>query len=355
MVRGLRQLLVAGAAAAAALTGLPAPSALAAPTTQPAQVSAAGTAAVAQDAPVGSNPGLVPVYDAAQRRSRLASPAAAGTLIRNYWTPARMAAAIDADAPPARPGARTPVERPSAAPRTVAQPMLPKDAGFRASVAFTHAVGKVFFRFPSDPPNVGRRCSASTVGSGKRRLVLTAGHCVHGGRGGQWAENWAFVPGYQNGARPVGTFPAHRFWAMPGWFQRSDYHFDYSFVITQNNEFGERVVDRVGGNGLVSNPGRPFVTAMGYPSNFAGGEQQAFCQGGTSRRSIINSDMELGCDMRKGASGGPMLRDYNDANGLGFAVSLMSYQLAGDFSAVYGPYFDGDTIRTYNAAENDSP
>src|SRR3712207_8520122 len=48
-------------------------------------------------------------------------------------------------------------------------------------------------------------CSAGAVNSGKRRLVLTAGHCVHGGRGGQWMQNWVFYPGYQNGEGPAGA------------------------------------------------------------------------------------------------------------------------------------------------------
>ncbi|MER7007582.1 hypothetical protein ABT297_31685 [Dactylosporangium sp. NPDC000555] len=96
------------------------------------------------------------------------------------------------------------------------------------------------------------------------------------------------------------------------------------------------------------------AAVIGYPSNVAGGEQQASCQGQLSRRSITNSDQQLNCNLGKGSSGGPWLRDY--ANGLGIAVSNTSYGINPDPQGpVFGPYYDGDTLTLYNAAENASP
>jgi V8-like Glu-specific endopeptidase len=186
--------------------------------------------------------------------------------------------------------------------------------------------------------------------------VITAAHCVHGGSGKQWMQNWVFQPGYQSGTAPAGTFPALRPWAQTTWVTSSDHHFDYAFVTTGNNEFGQRLVDRVGGNGLTINPGRPFVTAIGYPSNFNGGEQQASCQVTLRARSTSNTDQELNCFMGAGASGQPWLRDYSDTTGLGWVVSDNSYSLRADHGPPeYGPYFDADTDALYRAAENASP
>lgn len=111
--------------------------------------------------------------------------------------------------------------------------------------------------------------------------------------------------------------------------------------ITWNNASGGKVVDTVGGNGLIINPGRPYVTAIGYSSNFLSGETQSYCQTTLSRRSIINSDQQLNCNRGAGASGEPWLQNYNNSNQLGDIVSDNSYSLNSDHSAPeYGPYYD---------------
>jgi V8-like Glu-specific endopeptidase len=241
-------------------------------------------------------------------------------------------------------------------PRTLAEPVAPAVPGdIRPAVAFSHAEGRVFFFNPVVKRN--QSCSGGTVNSGKRRLVVTAGHCVHtGGSGGQWMQNWAFHPGYQFGTGPAGIFPLFQAWSNSGWTGSGNLGYDYAIAITQTNTAGQRIVDRVGGNGLIVNPGRPFVTAIAYPSNFQSNEQQAFCQAQLTARSSANRDQKLNCDLRFGASGGPWMRDYSDATTLGAIVSNQSYSLNADGSGPeYGPYYDGDTAAVYNAAETASP
>jgi V8-like Glu-specific endopeptidase len=297
--------------------------------------------------------GLVPVFDPDQGTSKMVTPAAANAIITRYWTPERLASAVPAPQPALTGSVRTPTE-PTGPARDVSAPTPAKSGGIKPNVAFTNAVGRAFFRDPTDGKNYS--CSGGTINSGKRRLVLTAGHCVHGGSGKQWMQNWIFQPGYQFGAGAPGTFPAYQLWAQSGWFNNNDRHYDYAFAIMQNNQFGQRVVDRVGGNGLTINPGRPFVTAIGYPSNFANGEQQAFCQVTLERKSLFNSDQQLNCFMGAGASGQPWLRDYSDATGLGYAVSDNSYTERADHGPPeFGPYYDSDTSALYFAAENASP
>lgn len=315
---------------------------------------AAGNTPTASAADVSSS--LVPVSDP-NGATALVAPDLASGIITTYWTPARRAAAVPAPTPASSPSVRTPAAaaRESAGtPTVVAAPAAPESSGVRPLVSFTNAEGKVFFHNPADGRDYS--CSGGTVNSGKRRLVLTAGHCVHGGSGQQWMTNWVFYPGYQSGAGSAGAFPAYQLWAKNGWINNSDNHYDYSFVITQTGPAGYRIVDTVGGNGLIVNPGRPYVTAIAYPGNFNSGEVQAYCQGTLSRRSLINSDQQLNCDLRFGASGGPWLQDYSDSSTLGYAVSNQSYSLNSDGSGPeYGPYYDDDTTSLYNAAENASP
>lgn len=298
----------------------------------------------------------VKVYDPMIKQERAMSAAEASKFITDYWTPARRAAAIKLSVtlPPAAAAAAE--HRPSEIPgpeTTIASPTPPAQGAMKA-VNFANATGKVYF---VDPRNgLGYQCSGSTVNSGKHRLVLTAGHCVHGGPGGKWMSNWVFEPGYQRGPGFAGVFPYYQLWAKSGWINNGDRHWDYGIAITLNNSSGRRVVDVAGGNGLIINPGRPFVTAIGYPSNFLAGETQSYCQTTLTRRSIFNSDQSLNCNRGAGASGEPWLKDYNNASRLGYIVSDNSYSLRSDHGPPeYGPYFDADTLSLYNAAEGASP
>ncbi len=255
--------------------------------------------------------------------------------IRAYWTLAHMK---DAKPVPRLRGAQE-KKRPSGGSGFTSRQASPYDSG----------EGKLFFT----DDGVNYVCSGTAL---QGDVVWTAGHCVHGGPGRQWMTNWAFAPGYQRGVGSPGMFPYYQLWAQSGWFASGDRHYDYGVGITWNSAAGWKVVDQVGGNGLIVNPGRPFVTAIGYPSNFLGGETQSYCQTTLTARSFFNSDQALNCNRGRGASGEPWLRDYNNSNGLGWIVSDNSYSLNADHSAPeYGPYYDGDTAALFNAAENASP
>jgi V8-like Glu-specific endopeptidase len=298
---------------------------------------------------VSSGP-LVPVYNPATRTSMMLRPAQAAQAIRAFWTPQRMAAATPE--PLLRVGEAT-MQTPAipTGPQQSHPPVLPQAArmagaiGTRAiamgpaSVPFTSAEGVAFFVDPAD--GQWHYCSASTMNSANRSLVLTAGHCVHDGGGGGWMENWIYEPGYENGAGSLGSFPALSFGTETGWVNNADEHYDYGFAHVGTNFAGQHVTDAVGGNGFITNPGRPSVTLIGYPSNVAGGQLQAFCIGGTSRRSITDSDQEIGCNWSHGASGSPWIENYNTSfAGLGWVISDTTYFL-GSPPPIYGPYYDG--------------
>lgn len=126
--------------------------------------------------------------------------------VLDYWTPERIAAAIPVETPELDSTGANPRAFTSEEPETsISEPALPAESSMGPRVAppvtnFSKTNGKVFFRDASD----GRTymCSGSALNSGSLRLVATAGHCVHGGPGKSWHQNWVFIPGYHKGTRP---------------------------------------------------------------------------------------------------------------------------------------------------------
>ncbi|PZG21440.1 hypothetical protein C1I95_07635 [Micromonospora craterilacus] len=276
--------------------------------------------------------------------------------VAEFWTPERMASAVDLTFARSAEAADSlsPAFKPTGSAGAVA-PMAPSitsrdDA--RTMLNESQAVGKVFFT----TPNGGTAsCSASTVASGKRRLVMTAGHCVHQGAGGQWYSNWQFVPRYRNGVRPFGTFVASSLNTRTAWVNSSSYAEDMGIAVMYNGgSYGLKVVDTVGGHGLRWNWGYSVsVTALGYPSNLGGGESQYFCQGTTWNAG--GQQIRMWCNMTYGSSGGPWLQEYNDQTGYGFINSVVSHGDNPGNGQFDGPYFDDDIKSLYDYAEAISP
>lgn len=308
--------------------------------------------------------GKVAVFDARTGTERIAANAAdADAVIAAYWTPQRLASAREVALPTVKEAAvRSQVQRRPEKPIIGDSPTAPTIRGPEAddvsvAVNFTHAAGKIFFRDPSDGKNYV--CSGGTVSTPKQRMVITAGHCVHGGKGKQWMQNWVFYPGYQSGEGAAGRFSAYTFWTTNGWVNNSNFSYDTAFVPTNLNQYGQKIVARVGGNGIIYNPGRPYVTSIGYPVHVGnGGQLQTFCQGGLSRRNLFNGDQKLNCNLRGGASGSLWLKDYDTAAfpRLGWAVANYSYYFSNENpSPAFGPYWDTWTKNLRDAAENSSP
>ncbi|MEV5765122.1 hypothetical protein AB0L34_11180 [Micromonospora sp. NPDC052213] len=288
---------------------------------------------------------------------RAITNAAIAKEVAAFWTPERMASAVDLDIAK-RPGTTESTNRapkPDGPAGTVA-PLAPSvasgdDVGIQLNESAV--VGKVYFTMPGGGT---ASCSASAVASGKRRLVMTAGHCVHQGSGGQWYSNWQFVPRYRDGVRPFGTFVAYQLTARTAWINNSSYDEDMGIAIMHNGgNWGLKVVDTVGGHGLRWNWGYniSLMTALGYPSNLGGGESQYYCQSGTWYAG--GQQIRMWCNMTYGSSGGPWLQEYNDQNGLGYVNSVVSHGDNPGNGQFDGPYFDNDIKSLYDFAEGLSP
>jgi hypothetical protein len=285
------------------------------------------------------------------------------TALDRYWTPRRMAVAIPVDATgPAATARRTEQTStlgplvvdggpPSALPARVGAPRADSTGTVwphRHDWAST-TNGKVFFDAADGTPKV---CSGVVVHTEARNTVLTAGHCVHGGRSGTWHLNWAFVPDYHDGDRPLGTWAAHTLWALSGWINDGDRAADVAAAVMLPGVGGRDLAEVAGSQGIrINGPDRPAVWHFGYPANrpFTGGELVT-CAGPTTLRWVFWGDLRLACTAQAGASGGAWLADFDGESG--HAVSVNSYHLGDDRVHIYGPHFGDGVYNLYQAVRH---
>jgi V8-like Glu-specific endopeptidase len=300
-------------------------------------------------------------------------PDAEATALARYWTPERMRAARPADqimsalspataaggrvaanagAPekieptgpvvetggPEKIGPDGPVSDGSAAPRPQSfVPDLPP------TDALARTYGKVFFTNATD--GLGYVCSATVVNSIRRDTVWSAGHCVHGGPGGTWHQDWHFVPAFKDGIAPFGTWTADRLATRPGWSEHGDLSEDLGAVVVAPRD-GRRIVDVLGGQGIAWNyPPTYTANSFGYPQAPPfDGEKLIGCDG-TARPGEIDiiNVIRLDCDMTGGSSGGGWLRDASQ--GMGYLNGLNSFGVFQIPDVMFSPYY-GDAVRS---------
>jgi V8-like Glu-specific endopeptidase len=211
-----------------------------------------------------------------------------------------------------------------------------------------NTIGKVFFTMN------GRDflCSAATIASANKDLVVTAGHCAHGKSG--WAENWIFVPGYRNGIGPAGGFTARRMFVPDQWSRSGDDDYDVAMVALATSD-GKHVTDAVGAHPIAfDQPRGRQAYGFGYPA--AGrynGERLAYCSGRPHKDPHgLTQAQGLHCDLTQGSSGGPWLSKFDSGTGAGVVTSVSSFKYADDGTTMYGPYFGSSIRRLYDQAEH---
>ncbi|MBE3010267.1 hypothetical protein IL992_13840 [Microbispora sp. NEAU-D428] len=217
-----------------------------------------------------------------------------------------------------------------------------------AGGSVTRTTGRVFLTLNG----VDFSCSASAVRSANRDLVVTAGHCVKDGAG-DWAENWTFVPGYDEGRQPYGAFPARRMFVAGPWSRSGNDDYDVGMVAVDDLD-GQHLTDLVGGQPVAFDPPRSRRTyGFGFPADPPyDGERLLYCAGvphgdpqGQTR------DQGLRCDLTAGASGGPWLSGFDPASGRGTLTSVSSFKYSNDHRTMYGPYFGAAVRDLFRTAE----
>jgi len=271
-----------------------------------------------------------------------------------YWTPGRMAAAepVEASGLFGGFGGLPPLRRQATASgigraHATAGARWAMASGRRPAAPGTIAAttGRVFLTMN------GRDfvCSAVSIRAANRDLVLTAGHCVKDGTG-DWARNWTFVPGYDSGRRPYGTYTARRAFVTTGWSRHGDDDEDVAMVAV-NPHGGRHLADVVGAQQIGFNPPRGQQTyAFGFPAYPPyNGEHLMYCAGPLhADPNRQTRGQGLRCDLTAGASGGPWLSAFDPATGHGTVTSVSSFKYSNDRHTMYGPYF-GDAIRRLHA------
>jgi V8-like Glu-specific endopeptidase len=298
MPRTVRTLQLA--VAAVLLTAAPVSAAIASPADPAPAVQAAATTSIKAPA--------------------LPSKAPAGALeATGYWTAEKMRNAIPADLPgDAKSSAQATPSTTDTTPTVVSRPVAPLGHG-QLNDGVPSTAGKLFF---SDN-GLNYVCSASTIFNNPRNLIITAGHCVHSGQGGNWHSNIVFAPSYYNGQSSAGLWNWSTARAFNSWMTSSDFTHDQAFVtFAQRN--GRNLIDAVGGNGLVTGNGRDQANTRiwGWPAEAPFNGEVPYYQDGNTF-SYGSSDAAMSSNMNGGASGGPWLKDRIDAN-LGYVFAVTS-------------------------------
>jgi len=264
------------------------------------------------------------------------------------WTPEAMRSAVPLDLPTVDPAKLSDDAR-KGLPRTVpgVQPAAFPSGGapWTGGGKVVSTAGRVFFTYQGRQAS----CSGNAVNSGNKSVVITAGHCVK--LDGAFHTNWVFVPGYNNGNAPYGTWTARATMATPQWVASEDINYDVgAAVVNQLN--GQSLTDVVGGQGIAFNQARgQAMYAFGWPAAAPyDGTRMIYCSG-TTFDAFLSDGIGMTCDMTGGASGGPWFLRFSESTGTGVLNSVNSYKINFIPTWMFGPYFGTDAQNLYNTAQ----
>jgi V8-like Glu-specific endopeptidase len=289
--------------------------------------------------------------------------------VSQYWTTQRMLAAQPLDAPaPRRTRASGPSQGSPWATRGTSrrtswstrgaswtvnatqQAAVPNSRGLQWTDggAVVRTTGRVFF---TTAQGGNASCSGSAVTSANESVVITAGHCVK--LDGAAHRNWVFVPAFDDGQRPFGTWVATAMFTTQQWNAREDINFDVAAVVVAPLN-GRTLTDVVGGQGVAFNQARQRqMFAFGYPAaDPFDGSELIYCSGRSFNDTVMTTDQGLRCNMTGGSSGGPWFQNFNESTGLGWlnSVNSFTYNFAPNF--MFGPFFGDEAMAVYQAAQS---
>jgi V8-like Glu-specific endopeptidase len=212
-------------------------------------------------------------------------------------------------------------------------------APFSADRAYPYiTVGKLFFSIGGSP----FVCSGSVI---QRRVVATAGHCVHSGTAaGGFHSNFVFVPAFRDGAAPflawnwryVATIVT---WATGGGGVPNAA--DYAMI-----EFGDQPLSRGAPASKLGNVtgwlgwqtlnlATNHTSKLGYPCNLDNCQKLQDVMSNSFRTTAPNN-VEYGSDARGGSSGGPWAQNFATlAAGGGTGSNTGLNQVVGVTSYIY--------------------
>ncbi|WP_238335635.1 trypsin-like serine peptidase [Serinicoccus kebangsaanensis] len=296
-------------------------------------LSLAGAAALTMSVIGATGAGAVPEVGEGESdvvvTHSLATTMAQQSSVEQYWTPERMKEATPRELTGTGKGEAS-----------TSSSMAPMQQAVRVNPQ--PRFGKVFFTIAGSD----YVCSGTATQSVNRDVVTTAGHCLNDGPG-NWATNFAFVPAYDNGSAPYGTWVAENLVAPSQWVNSGDFNYDVAFAV-MGEQGGESLVDAVGSYPIGFNMGynRNF-SAFGYPAASPYNGQYLYrCSGTAGRDTRGTNDHRLPCSMTGGSSGGGWITN-------GTLNSVNSFGYRDESNVMYGPYFGNVAQQVYDAAQND--
>jgi len=160
-------------------------------------------------------------------------------------------------------------------------------------------------------------------------LVLTAAHCVSGLVAGQFA----FVPGYRDGAAPYGVWTVTRVFVDRAWSATASPDDDVAFLVVRRPGTTASVQSATGGERLgIGQPAGQVVQVVhvtGYPET-AGAPITCLNQAGSFSR----AELQFDCDgFTNGTSGSALLADVSPVTGLGTAIGIIGGYEQGGLTA----------------------
>ena len=250
-----------------------------------------------------------------------AGTAAAGAA--GYWTEGRLLAA--------QPSRQWRLSASQASPRATPSAHSP--------VIGAPRVGALFSRNSSG----NHFCSASVVASPGRDLLITAAHCIDGGKGGGYNQDIVFIPGYENGSEPFGVWTVSKLLVDQHWTTASDPDYDVGFVVLNSNG-GKNIQDVLGANEIAFNAGYTnLVRVTGYPSS---ADAPVTCINRTTKQSATQIRFDCG-GFFGGTSGSPWVTDFDPQTRTGHIVGVIGgYQEGGDTDSISYSVYLNDSIRT---------
>jgi V8-like Glu-specific endopeptidase len=175
--------------------------------------------------------------------------------------------------------------------------------------------GKLFFTDPMTDEDFV--CSGSVL---RMRIVVTAGHCVaepsKNAARRYFFTNFMFVPAYNDGTAPVGSWTANQEYVANAWYHSNGHvpnRQDVAMLVITDGGTGmtaQKIGAVTGVLGyLTKKLGNNDVTMLGYPTNLDNGQRMEETYAHTFKKAGHNTFI-YGSAMGGGASGGPWIMDF---------------------------------------------
>ncbi len=260
---------------------------------------------------------------------------------KRFWTLTRVRAALSY---PASFGSRPSPHRDSRSPSLFVSGGAARASSLRVADATTpedRAFGRIFGVDPFFGPY---SCSGTSLATPSGSVVLTAGHCVVEDH--RWGSHLVFIPAFDHGARPFGTFTAEAVYTPPQWRHWQNPDFDVAALRVRPNPTGT-LSETVGAREYETGRSRHSAFQLfGYPAAALDGQELRSCV----NKGLGSDPQTWGfagpptvpviCDMATGSSGGAWIADGSYIDG------VTSYSYRKHFGFLYSPYF-GDAIGSF--------